>query len=106
MTEFDVPEEQRDESMAMTKYVEATTGANFEIACRYNATHVPLACDCIRLHITVDGKSVERSLVKTIRKRTGKAIVKGRISNISGSSVCEMFRFSRLGLSELPDSID
>lgn len=105
LTEFDVPEEQHDESMAMTKYVEATTGAHFKVVCRYNGTYVPTACDGLDVAVTIDGEEVQKSLFSVKYKRIGKVKVRGRTFNISGSAVCEKFRFSRLELGKLSASI-
>lgn len=96
LVEYDVPGPHRDEPKKMTKYVEATTGANFEIVCRYDRSRVPSACNCLEIDVNIDGTFVESRIFDFTKARTGEVTVDGRCSNRSGSSICEKFAFSEL----------
>lgn len=87
----------------VTKYVEAVSGANFEIAISFEKPFPDK--HAVRAIVYVDGEDVARPIIResALLKRTRK--IQGATLRVEGKRVLRKFRFSKLNVGELIASL-
>jgi hypothetical protein len=94
LPEYDDDTDAGDSSTTVTKYVEATSGANFAIKVSFTE-EFPFPMGDMRAMISLDGQTVARKVIRESSFFQNR-LFEGRSSQIGGYSKIQLFYFAEL----------